>query len=97
MKKLQVLGLAAGLLLATSAVFANTTFNGQTGNVALPTAEVTPYGMLVIAGDYQNTNNIQNVEGNAGALFLSYGVLDNVEIGAGYRSLQIDVPGPSGT
>lgn len=97
MKKLQVLGLAAGLLLATSAVFANTTFTGQTGNVALPTAEITPYGVLVLTADYQNTNNIQSVEGNTGALFLTLGVVDNVEVGVGYRSLQIDVPGPNGT
>ena len=96
MKKLQVLGLAAGLLLATSAVFANTTFNGQTGNVALPTAEVTPYGALVISGDYQRTSNIQSVENDSASLFLTYGIVDNFEVGAGYRTLQIDVPGPNG-
>ncbi len=96
MKKLQVLGLAAGLLLATSAVFASTTFNGQTGNVAQPTAEVTPYGMLVVAADYQNTKDVINTEKDSGALFIRYGIVENLEVGAGYRVFQVKGAGGAG-
>ena len=96
MKKLHALGLAAGLLIAASAVFANTTFNGQSGNVALPTAKVTPYGALIVAADYQNTKDIINTEKDSGAIFVRCGIAENAELGVGYRIFQYASPAASG-
>lgn len=92
MKKLHTLGLATGLLLAASVAFASSTFNGQTGNVTLPTAAVTPYGVLVVTADYQNTRDIINTEADSGALFVRCGIIKDVEVGVGYRVFSFDRP-----
>ncbi len=84
MKKLHTLGLATGLLLAASVAFASSTFNGQAGNVTLPTAEVTPYGILVVTLDSQRNANSEFSGGNSDVMGVRYGIAKDVEVGFGY-------------
>lgn len=95
MKKMLVLGLAAGLLAIAGAAFAYPTLAGPSGLVSLPNAEVVKSGLFDVAVDYYNTKenttfvddlgNTFTVEGkNSWPIRALYGFDNTFEIGAAY-------------
>jgi len=91
MKKLLSLGMAAALLVVTSAAFALPTLTGPTGVVDTPTADVAAPGQFTIAADWYDFGaadwydfGIESSSVNLIPIRLNYGVAPNFEVGAMY-------------
>jgi len=87
MKKMLILGIVAAMACA-SAAYAYPSLAGITGNGVLPTAAVVPAGQFNAALDYYNTNS----DGlkSTYPLRVVYGVMDGLEVGAGYTMVKTD-------
>lgn len=91
MKKMLILGIAAAMALAATSAYAYSSLAGMTGNGVLPTAAVAPAGTWNVAVDYYNSKKVDiggaTVDAKASfPIRVLYGVMDNLEVGAGYTS-----------
>ncbi|HEX2971794.1 MAG TPA: hypothetical protein VHP11_05645 [Tepidisphaeraceae bacterium] len=80
MKKMLILGIAAGLLAFACAAHAYPTLSGPTGEAVLPTAAVVPAGEFNVAADFYNSETPDS----SVPVRVLYGISNNFEIGAGY-------------
>lgn len=93
MKKMLILGIAVAMA-ATSAFAAYPTLAGMSGNGVLPTAAVASAGQWNVALDYYNSKKASIGAATADAkasypIRVLYGVMDGLEVGAGYTMWKI--------
>jgi len=88
MKKMLILGIVAAMACA-SAAYAYPSLAGVTGNGVLPTSAIAPAGFNV-ALDYNNDKDSDSGLKASYPLRAIYGVMPNLEVGAGYTMQKTD-------